>query len=801
MKKLLTVFLGTFILFTAFHLLAAPDDHWDDQFGPPGIDNGTVYAILKSGTNVYVGGAFGAVGEALSPGIAKFDGTNWSDLAGGVSGGASIVYAITEWNGALYAGGYFTAAGGVPAMSLARWNGSSWSSVGGGISGIVNSLLVYNNNLYVGGNFVAAGSVAATNIARWDGTNWFALGPGLNGTTNTGFAIPTVYSLAFDAIGNLYAGGLFRFAGALQVNNLARWDGTQWNSLSGGAAGGPFPCVNALLSDGANNIYIAGAFRSAGGMNITNLARWDGNQMNSMGGGPSGTNYALAFLGNELYTGGNFTNISGTRIWFVGHWNGSSWEQVTVGRAGEVSSIVNSVAAINGQLYVGGNFVRAGNAGVIGLAKWDGAAWSGLTGRGTKGLYLNPGVVLKTSSRLYIGGNVIVAGGVVCNRIAQFDGTNWDSMLGGVLGNGGSTTTVNAIIENGGNIYIGGYFTNAGGTSANYVAMWDGANFYPLGSGLNNSVNALAFHKGTLFAGGSFTARGDNSAALHGIAMWDGANWQDVPTISYWRINNIFNALVSDGTNLYAGGNYDIGWENPPPDLTGDDLENIGRWDGTNWHSMGVALTNTVNALALQNGILFAGGNFTKTYTGGAPMNRIARWDGSSWAQVGAGFSNSTVTSLAANSNYLYAAGTITNSGSTLFNRIARWDGSAWSGFSSGITNSTAGGTVSGLALNGDDLYLVGGFNRAGNKPSSYIAHWNENVFFGPPPPLLLVNARRPAPGQFAFDVSGVRTGSFSVLASTNLKNWGPVFTGNPSNTTYNESIALPKRFFKVTTP
>jgi hypothetical protein len=214
-----------------------------------------------------------------------------------------------------------------------------------------------------------------------------------------------------------------------------------------------------------------------------------------------------------------------------------------------------------------------------------------------------------------------------------------------------------------------------------------------------------------------------------------------------------------------------------------------------------VALTNTVNALALQNGILFAGGSFTNSYTGGVRFNRIAAWNGSSWTQVGAGFTGGAVNALAANSNFLYAAGTITNSGGTLFNRIARWNGSSWSGLGSGVTNTFGGTSIFGLALDGDDLYLTGSFNRAGSRASSYIAHWNENVFFGPPPPMLLVNTRRPAPGQFAFDVSGVRTGSFSVLASTNLKNWDPVFTGNPSNATYNESVTMPKRFFRVTAP
>src|SRR6185436_15548210 len=105
--------------------------------------------------------------------------------------------------------------------------------------------------------------------------------------------------------------------------------------------------------------------------------------------------------------------------------------------------------------------------------------------------------------------------------------------------------------------------TNAGGVVARSVAYWDGFNWNAMGSGFNNTVSALCFHNGQLFAGGSFTARGDGSVNLHGIAVWDGSEWQDVPIISSWRINNVINALVSDGVNLNMGGNYYIGWFEP----------------------------------------------------------------------------------------------------------------------------------------------------------------------------------------------------------------------------------------------
>jgi hypothetical protein len=72
---------------------------------------------------------------------------------------------------------------------------------------------------------------------------------------------------------------------------------------------------------------------------------------------------------------------------------------------------------------------------------------------------------------------------------------------------------------------------------------------------------------------------------------------------------------------------------------------------------------------------------------------------------------------------------------------------------------------------------------------------------FGPPRPLQLINPRRPQPGQFTFDITGLRTGSFTVRASTNLSNWLPIFIGDISSTTYTDSAALPRRFYRVTVP
>ena len=54
----------------------------------------------------------------------------------------------------------------------------------------------------------------------------------------------------------------------------------------------------------------------------------------------------------------------------------------------------------------------------------------------------------------------------------------------------------------------GGKFTTAGAAAANYIAVWNGSTWSPLGSGMNGEVNALAVLGANLYVGGEFTAAG-----------------------------------------------------------------------------------------------------------------------------------------------------------------------------------------------------------------------------------------------------------------------------------------------------
>ncbi|MDW8392384.1 MAG: hypothetical protein RMK84_19895, partial [Oscillochloridaceae bacterium] len=215
----------------------------------------------------------------------------WTNLGSAPDGalsvsGFSIVNALAVSGSDVYVGGWFQNAAGIPeADYVARWNGSAWSALGGSggnsaITGQVFALAASGGNLYVGGSFTnAAGIPQADYVARWDGTNWNALGGGADGALNG-----PVLALAVSGA-NVYAGGTFTdAAGNPTADYVARWNGMWWN-LGGtfdGALSGP---VNALAVSGSN-VYAGGNFTDAAGIPQADyVARWDGTNWNALGGG------------------------------------------------------------------------------------------------------------------------------------------------------------------------------------------------------------------------------------------------------------------------------------------------------------------------------------------------------------------------------------------------------------------------------------------------------------------------------------------------------------------------------------
>jgi hypothetical protein len=126
--------------------------------------------------------------------------------------------------------------------------------------------------------------------------------------------------------------------------------------FAGGITGTSFnPTVNAIAVIGAD-LYVAGDFAAAGTVAAANVARWDGSQWSALGGGADGIVNAMAVIGTDLYIGGAFNNVDGTPAAKVAKWDGSSWSALDSG----VAATVNAMTVIGTDLYVGGAFLTAG---------------------------------------------------------------------------------------------------------------------------------------------------------------------------------------------------------------------------------------------------------------------------------------------------------------------------------------------------------------------------------------------------------------------------------------------------------
>jgi len=288
-----------------------------------------IEAMAVYNNELYLGGAFcpncGPVPSIFTC-IAKWNGTTFTSVGTGCD---NVVYSMAVYNGNLYVGGDMQSAGGIIANGIGRWDGTQWSSVAGGINGNarVFKLEVYNNELYAAGNFNFA-ALNTSCIARWNDAAWNEVGPG---------GIPGVVYALGTYNNELYAGGpYFTLAGGVPVNEIARWNGTTW-SAAGSGIGLNVGSI-ATFKEYNNELYAGGYFSIMDGDSIKSISRYNGAIWNSVGTGVDSTNiivdsifgypvyaphevYALIEFNNELYAGGTFNMIGGVTAHNIAKWS------------------------------------------------------------------------------------------------------------------------------------------------------------------------------------------------------------------------------------------------------------------------------------------------------------------------------------------------------------------------------------------------------------------------------------------------------------------------------------------------
>ena len=227
----------------------------------------TVVSMSFMGNDLYVGIPTTTIANPAY--FSKYDGTSWTQL--GADLGDRGVSSVAVLGSDVYVAGGFTSINGTTVNRVAKWNGTTWSALGGGLpsptgqlSGV--RLAAAGNELIAIGDFTVAGGGPADRIARWNGTAWAPLGTGLN----------DVGSAVVSAGGDILVGGAFTTAGCNASPYFARYRNTVWTASTssdwhtpGNWANSTIPPVNGTATVVSGDAVISSADVTLGDLVVT----------------------------------------------------------------------------------------------------------------------------------------------------------------------------------------------------------------------------------------------------------------------------------------------------------------------------------------------------------------------------------------------------------------------------------------------------------------------------------------------------------------------------------------------------
>jgi uncharacterized repeat protein (TIGR01451 family) len=522
------------------------------------------------------------------------------------------------------------------------------------INGSVWTLARNGNTAYLGGDFSylgrRTGGGAMLNITDGQLTNHRSLD--IKGQ---------VMSAVADGEGGWYIGGNFT-----QIQGVARKgiahilsDNTldaAWNpDITFQAA----PIIRELLYLN-HTLYLCGSFTAVNGVARRVLAAIDGKtgQVTAWNPNPEGGVGAFLAVGNVIYVGGTFTSIGGKSL------TGLAALDPVTGLASEwnvpVSGGVWTLAHLNGKLYLGGGFGTVGGKTRTHLAAVDIASatvtdW--LADFGGVNVYS----IAAHNNAIYVRGWFDGIGGKVRKNIAAIDAvtgvvTDWNPE-GVPFTTPGRFAIVNNTVYLGGGVLDGqriGFLGAINATTGERV-HWD--------VGADGSVDCVAASDKSVFVGGWFNSAGGRFRKGLGaidLSLGQVTTWNPTPS-SAW-INKI---VVSDHV-VYVGGSF--------KSIGGQAREGLAAVDtvtglATGWNPgltkvfpSGHKSVAEVKTIAVHNGLVYAGGNFT--HAGSDVRTNIAALDGRTGKATGwKPDANRTVHSILIARNLVYAGGEFTSIG------------------------------------------------------------------------------------------------------------------------------------------
>jgi transposase-like protein len=390
-------------------------------------------------------------------------------------------------------------------LSSWQFNGSSWNSGEGNggyrletygqtFNGPVWSVVKKDNDLYIGGGFTTVNSTTVNNLVRYNliDQTYYPLGEGaIKGVDGQ------VQVMVVDDT-DIYIGGLFLNCyntSTLACTRLTRYstlDNTFY-SMGGGSAPGVDGQVRSMGVVGTD-VYIGGQFQNCLGsanINCNRMVRYsmldDTYYIVGQGStnGLSATVLAMAVSGTDIYIGGTFPtcyNQSDLSCNRVARYSTTEnlFYALGSGATKGVNEMVYSLALSGTDLYIGGGFTVCYNSSDLAcerLARYSitDNTFYALGEGATKGVDQNVRSMVAIGTDVFIGGDFTTCRNstdLVCNKAARYsmtDNTFYALGEGATTGVDGTVRGI-SLVES--DVYIGGDFTSAEGTTSNNLAKY-----------------------------------------------------------------------------------------------------------------------------------------------------------------------------------------------------------------------------------------------------------------------------------------------------------------------------------------
>jgi hypothetical protein len=617
----------------------------------------TVYAAEPDGNGgLYLAGYFDTYnGVALSTPTAVLhllaDGSK--DPAFNALG--TNIQLLKKKGNVLYIGGNFTTAD-IPGRNyLAALNATTGALlpwVPDAIDGTLNNLDATDSLVFIGGPFYNVGNIYQYNFAALKASTGKLI---KNFPSSNGNYYP-YKNFKADANNTLYLGGYNMSNVQNNVQSLVKID------TAAAALNLDFPftdgAVYATVADGASGYYIGGSFGKVGKEASSYLAHVlaDGTVDTAFKPTVNGPVNCLALTADSLYFGGDFTLVNTktrNRAAAVSRTKGvlSLWNP-------NVNASVYCIAVNGSTVYLGGTFTKFGTTTRNYLGAWNINNTINATWLPNPNSYVRSIVPNSTGSSVFIGGDFTTIKTLARQYLVKVNTTNGDPATWAPLPNnavyslalsgptvyfGGSFSQVNSInrsqlaaVDTGtaalsgfladanalpidikisnGKLYVVGQFTQIQGVLRNYIARFNLAtgliDSWGANKNINGTVNAVGFDGANVLLGGSFSAINvtprnymaaiDLTKPGYPLTSWN-------PNVSWTSGSLDLQSMLHNGRDLIIGG----GFSYTENGKTVSNLISLHDSTGVITHSLAQYPNSTVSSLALYDGKLMLGGDFT----------------------------------------------------------------------------------------------------------------------------------------------------------------------------------------------